>query len=317
VKILLAGATGAVGRPLVPLLVAAGHEVLGLTRRRERVADVETAGARGAVCDVMDRDTLLRVAEEFGPDVVMDQTTDLPQRYDARRMDRFYAGMGPLRSIGSPNLLEAAARTGARPVFQSIAFIYAPGEDGRPRTEDDRVLGEDAPPPWNLALPVITALERRVAGEGGTVLRYGFFYGPGTHLAPGGQIHADVGRRRFPVVGGGRGVFSFIHVEDAAAAAVSVVARPEVRGILNVVDDEPMTLREWLPLYAAAIGAPRPLPVPAWLARPLSGPLPVHMATRVPPVSNARARQALGWEPGRASVRDGFAEAQPSPSSVA
>jgi 2-alkyl-3-oxoalkanoate reductase len=315
-KVLLAGSTGAVGRPLVPRLVAAGHDVLALTRRPDRVAAVEAAGARGAVCDVLDRDALLRLADEFSPDVVMDQTTDLPQRYDARRMDRFYAGMGPLRSIGSPNLLEAAVRTGARPVFQSIAFIYVPDGERRPRSEDDPVLGEDAPLPWNLALPVITALERRVAAEGGVVLRYGFFYGPHTHLAPGGQIHEDVSRRRFPVVGGGHGVFSFIHVEDAAAAAVRVVDTPGARGVLNVVDDDPMPLRDWLPRYAAEIGAPRPLPVPAWLARPLSGPLPVHMATRVPAVSNARARDTLGWAPERPSVRGGFGDGQPSPSSA-
>ncbi|HEX8206928.1 MAG TPA: NAD(P)-dependent oxidoreductase, partial [Solirubrobacteraceae bacterium] len=217
-KVLLAGATGAIGRPLTKRLVEAGHEVVGLTRREDRLAEVEAAGARGVVCDVTERRAVLAIAGEVRPDVVMDQTTALPQRYDPRKMEKFYEQMVPLRLVGSPNLIEAAQAVGAKSAFQSIAFMYAPG-NGRVCTEDDPPYERDAPFPWDLALPAIIALERRVVDIGGLVLRYGMFYGPETHFDTG-QIAEDVGRRRFPVVGKGTGVFSFVHVEDAADATV-------------------------------------------------------------------------------------------------
>ncbi|HEX2084653.1 MAG TPA: NAD(P)-dependent oxidoreductase, partial [Solirubrobacteraceae bacterium] len=261
-KVLLAGATGAIGRPLVRRLVAAGHEVTGLTRRATRAREIERAGARGVVCDVIDRGATLAVADETRPHVVVDQTTALPQRYDARKMWKFYEGMVELRLRGTPNLIEAAQRTGARIAFQSVAFMYAPDGNGRLRTEDDPPYERDAPFPWDLALPAIVALERRVLDLDGLVLRYGMFYGPGTHFDDG-QIAHDVRRRRMPIVGKGTGVFSFIHVEDAAAATVLALERG-LTGILNVVDDRPLPMREWLPEYARAIGAPRPLRVPAW-----------------------------------------------------
>jgi len=307
VKILLAGATGAIGRPLVPLLTEAGHEVVGLTRRPDRIAQIEAAGARGVVCDVStERDKLLDLAHDLQPDVVLDETTDLPQRYDPSDMRAFYAAMGPLRLHGSPNLLDGSLLTGARHVFQSIAFLHQPdGPVDRPRTEDDPVYLTDTPPPWDAALPIIAALERRVVERGGLVLRYGFLYGPGTHLAPGGQLHEDVKARKFPVVGGGRGRFSFCHVEDAASATLAAVERPDARGILQVVDDDPIAVRDWLPAFARELGAKRPLPAPAFLAKRLAGPLPVHYSTTLPGVSNARAKRELDWAPAYPSVRSG------------
>jgi 2-alkyl-3-oxoalkanoate reductase len=305
VKVLLAGATGAIGRPLVRRLVDAGHDVVGLTRRPDRAAALERAGAQGVVCDVCDRAALLRIADEAAPDVVVDETTELPQRYDARTMRGFYDGMAPLRLQGSPNLIDAAQATGARSMFQSVAFLYAPDGTDRLRTEDDPPFGPEAPEPWNLALPAITALERRVTDLGGLVLRYGFFYGPGTHFDAGGQFHHDVGRRRTPIVGGGSGVFSFIHVEDAAAATVRAIETP-VGGILNVVDDEPLAMRDWLAIYAASLGAKPPRRVPRWLAKRLSGPLPVHFATTLQGASNARAGRELGWAPAYPSLREGL-----------
>ncbi|HEX2084834.1 MAG TPA: NAD(P)-dependent oxidoreductase [Solirubrobacteraceae bacterium] len=301
-RVLLAGATGAIGRPLVPRLVAAGHEVVGLTRRASRAREIERAGARGVVCDVIDRAATLALADEVRPDVVMDQTTSLPQRYDARKMWKFYEGMVELRLRGTPNLIEAAQRTGARMVFQSIAFLYAPDGNGRLRTEDDPPYERDAPFPWDLALPAIIALERRVVDIGGLVLRYGMFYGPGTHFDDG-QIAHDVRKRRMPVVGRGTGVFSFIHVDDAAAATVLALERG-VTGILNVVDDRPLPMREWLPEYARAIGAPRPLRLPAWLVRRVA-PLGAYWGTSMPGASNERARRELGWAPERPSLPEG------------
>jgi nucleoside-diphosphate-sugar epimerase len=307
VKVLLAGASGAIGRPLVRRLVAAGHDVVGLTRRPERAREVDAAGGRGVVCDVIDRAATLALADEVRPDVVMDQTTALPQRYDPRKMWKFYEGMVDLRLRGTPNLVEAAQRTEARIAFQSVAFMYAPNGNGRLATEDDPPYEEGAPFPWDLALPAIIALERRVLDLGGLVLRYGMFYGPGTHFAEGGQMHHDVRKRRMPIVGGGHGTFSFVHVEDAAAATVLALERGTT-GILNVVDDEPIAMREWVPAYARAIGASRPLRVPAWPVRRMM-PLATHWATAMPGASNERARTELGWKPERPTVRQGFAAA--------
>ena len=304
-KVLLAGATGAIGRPLTRRLVQAGHEVVGLTRSRDRVAEIERAGARGIACDVVDRRATLAAAEEVRPDVVMDQTTALPQRYDVRHMEKFYEKMVPLRLQGSPNLIEAAQSVDAKIVFQSVAFMYAPG-NGRVCTEDDPPYEHDAPFPWDLALPAIIALERRVVDIGGLVLRYGMFYGPGTHFDTG-QIAEDVRKRRFPIVGKGTGVFSFIHVDDAAAATVVALER-DATGILNVTDDEPIAMRDWLPLFAEAKGAKSPLRVPGWLVKRLGMPLAHHWATSMPGASNARAR-SLGWAPERPTVRQGFTEA--------
>ena len=310
-KVLLAGATGAIGRPLVRRLVDAGHEVVALTRTPGKVAALDEAGARGVVCDVCDRQALFAIARDMQPDVVLDETTDLPQRYDGRTMNGFYDGMAELRLIGTPNLVEAAYEVGARPIFQSIAFAYRP-EPGRPgteqrlRTEDDPIYGFDGPEPWNWAMPLIDALEQRAVGYGGLVLRYGMFYGPHTHFVPGGQFYEEVRRRRMPIPGKGTGVCTFIHVDDAAAATVAAVERPEVTGILNVTDDEPIALHDWVPLYAGAIGAPKPLRVPALVAKAVTGPLPLHFALTLPGTSNARAKQELAWAPAYPSVREGF-----------
>ena len=314
-KVLLAGATGAIGRPLVPRLVAAGHEVVAVTRRRERLDALTAAGADARVCDVKDRAAVLGIARDVRPDVVMDQTTDLPQHYDPRRMDLFYKEMGPLRLLGTPNLMDAALIEDARFVFQSVAFLHQPGGSDRLRTEDDPPFLEDAPPPWDMALPIICALEQRTVERGGTVLRYGMFRGPGTHLAPGGQIHDETRRRRMPLIGNGAGRFSFVHVDDAAQAAVQALEW-DGAGILQVVDDEPIAMRDWLPLLARELGAKPPLRVPAWVARRVGGPLGVHWSTTLPGASNAKAKAELGWAPAHRSVRDGFLT-EPPPRPVA
>ena len=297
-RVLLAGATGAIGRPLVRRLVEAGHEVVGLTRRQEKAKELDAAGAQGVVCDVIDRTAVHAVVGGAQPDVVMDQTTALPQRYSARRMDLFYKDMIPLRLQGTPNLLDAAEAQGARIAFQSVAFLYAPNGSPAPKTEDDDPYLEDAPYPWDAALPPIVALERRVVDLGGVVLRYGTFYGPGTHFDDGNQLAEDIKKRRLPIVGRGEGRLSFIHVEDAAAATVRALEWPG-SGILNIVDDRPMPAHEWVPAAAQALGAKPPRRVPTFLARLATGPLPVHMATTMPGASNAKAKRELGWEPER------------------
>lgn len=301
----MAGATGALGRPLVPLLLAAGHEVVGFTRRADNAAKLDAAGARGIVCDARDLEALRRAVLEARPEAVVDLLTALPQTYDTRRMGRtFYPESTALRSQAAPALLAAAVEAGTqRFLTESLAFLYAPGEGG-PRDEDAPVI--DPPPaPWDEALPPFLAMEKATRDAGGTILRFGFFHGPGTHLAPGGQVEIDVRRRRFPIAGGGGGVWSFIHVDDGAAAVAAALASDR-SGTYNVVDDEPAPLREWLPEYARAIGAPSPLRVPGFIARRFVEPLPYHFSTAMPGASNVRAKHELGWAPRHASWRGTF-----------
>ena len=306
-KILLAGASGAIGRPLVKRLVEAGHDVVGLTRREDRARHIDEQGARGVVCDVIDRAAVLEIAAAAKPDVVMDQTTALPQRYNPRKMDEFYKDMIPLRLRGTPNLFEAAEKQDARLFFQSVAFLYAPNGSTAPKSEGDPPYLEGAPYPWDAALPPIVALEERCVDQGGTVLRYGFFYGPGTHFDDGNQFAEDIGKRRLPIVGAGTGYGNFIHVDDAAAATVKALEW-QGSGILNIVDDTPLPFREWVPTAAKALGGGKPMRVPKLVARIASGPLPVHMATELPAVSNAKAKRELGWEPRYPSLREGLAQ---------
>jgi len=310
VRVFLAGATGVIGRRLLPRLLEAGHDVTAMTRRAERAAALREAGAAPAVCDVFDAEELRAAVERARPEVVVHELTDLPPALDPRKMEEQAAGNDRIRTEGTRNLVAAAAAAGAqRLVAQSIAFAYAPTGKG-PKREDDP-LWDDAPWPWSRSVAALRELDDAVTGtEGidGLVLRYGFFYGPGTAYAPGGFFDREVRRRRFPVVGKGSGVFSFVHVDDAADATVAAVARG-APGIYNVVDDEPAPLREWLPVYADALGAKRPRRVPRLLARLVAGEYTVALATELRGASNERAKAELGWAPRHASWRQGFKEA--------
>jgi nucleoside-diphosphate-sugar epimerase len=308
-RVFLAGAAGAIGRPLVPLLVAAGHEVTGTTRSPERAETIRAAGATPVVVDALDADALGAAIEGAAPEVVVHQLTSLPERYNPRKPS-LYEATNRIRADGTPNLLAAARAAGARRfVCQSVAFAYAPGREPEIKDED-APLALGAPPPFGEGVRVIDEMERAVLqadGLEGVVLRYGWFYGPGTYYGDGGSIAVDVRKRRFPIVGGGAGLFSFVHIDDAAAATVIAVERG-APGAYNVVDDEPGALRDWLPIYAEAIGARRPRRVPVWLARLVAG----KVATAVnvqPGASNAKAKRELGWEPQWRTWRDGFRDA--------
>ena len=308
-RVFVAGATGAIGRPLTRALVAAGHEVTGTTRSEERAAWIRAAGARAAVCDALDAAALARAVVEAAPEVVVHQLTALPHRFRPRNR-RLYDATNRVRSEGTRNLIAAAQQAGARRlVCQSIAFAYRPG--ARPEVKDEQApLFVDAPPPFRESIRVIEAMERAVLGaEGieGVVLRYGWFYGPGTYYAEDGSTAHDVRKRRFPVIGEGAGLFSFVHVDDAASATVAALERG-APGIYNVVDDEPAPLREWLPEYARALGAKPPRRVPVWLARVAAGRIAAY-ADRQPGASNVKARRELGWAPRWESWRAGFHEA--------
>jgi 2-alkyl-3-oxoalkanoate reductase len=309
-KVFVAGASGVIGRPLVRQLVAAGHRVTGTTRSEARAEDVRAAGGEAVVCDVFDAEALTRAVEAAGPDVVVNELTSLPRDYSPRQIDeRFYAATNRVRTEGGGNLLAAATLAGAkRFVTQSIAFLYAPegemvkDESGRPFT--------DAPGPFGGGVQAMTSHEQAVLDAHdleGLVLRYGWFYGAGTYYAADGSIAEQVRRRRFPIMRGSDGLFSFVHAEDAAGATVAACERG-ARGIYNVVDDEPATIAEWLPAYAEALGAKRPWQVPGWAGR-LFGGTAARMTVGLRGATNAKAKRELGWEPKYASWRQGFSEA--------
>jgi nucleoside-diphosphate-sugar epimerase len=308
-RVFVAGATGVIGRRLVPMLVERGHEVTAMTRWPEKAGEIRAMGAAPAIRDVFDAEGLRAEIAGAAPDAIVHELTDLPPNVDPRKAAEQLEGNDRIREEGTRNLVDAALAAGVRRMIaQSIAFVYAFG--GGLKTEDDPLL-DDAPFPWSRAVRSVHALEDAVTkteGLEGIVLRYGFFYGPGSSYAPGGYWAREVGRRRFPIVGKGSGVFSFVHVDDAAAATVAAVeqGRP---GIYNVVDDEPAPLREWLPVYAEALGAKKPLRVPKLLARLAAGRYTTEMATGLSGASNARAKKELGWQPRYPSWRQGFREA--------
>ena len=308
-RVFVAGASGAIGRPLLPRLVAAGHEVTGTTRSEQRAEELRSAGARAVVCDALEGEALHAAVEEAAPEVVVHQLTALPRRFDPRDKE-IYTPTNRVRSEGTRTLLDAARAAGVRRMIcQSIAFAYEPGRQPEVKDED-APLALTAPPPFGDAVRVIDEMERAVVGaEGleGLVLRYGWFYGPGTYYADDGSMAQDVRRRRFPIIGKGTGIFSFVHVDDAASATVAAVERG-APGVYNVVDDDPAPQRDWLPAYAEAIGARKPLRVPVWIARLVVGKI-ASVASVQPGASNAKAKRELGWEPRWPSWRQGFRDA--------
>ncbi len=258
------------------------------------------------VCDVYDAEGLAAVVRAAAPEVVVHQLTALPPAIDPRRIEDHLAANDRIRTEGTRNLVRAAVKAGARRIVtQSIAFAYAP--EGGPVKSEDAALWLDAPWPWRRTVQAVAELERRVTGTGvdGVVLRYGYFYGPGSAYAGDGSAAALVRRRQMPIAGRGTGVFSFVHVDDAVSATVAAVegGRP---GIYNVVDDEPAALRDWLPVYAEALGAPRPRKVFAFLARLAVGRYGLYYMTEQRGAANGGAREEFGWAPRWSTWRTGF-----------
>jgi nucleoside-diphosphate-sugar epimerase len=309
-KVFLAGATGAIGRRLVPMLVQSGHQVTGMTRSEDKLDLLRSAGAHGVVCDVFDAEAVGSVVSEAAPDVVVHELTDLPKDIDPRKMAKQAAGNDQLRVEGTRNLVAAALYAGSRRIVaQSIAFAYAP--TGPLVKDESEPLYDDAPWPWSRSIEALHELERAVTETesiDGLVLRYGFFYGPGTSYASDGYYAAEARKRRLPVVGKGTGMFSFIHVDDAASATVAAVERGSP-GLYNVVDDDPAPMSEWVPRYAEAVGARKPLRVPRMIARFVAGAYTTQLATELRGASNESAKRELGWTPRYSSWREGFREA--------
>lgn len=308
-RVFLAGATGAIGRWLVPQLVEAGHEVAAITRSKEKLGMLSELGAEAVVCDVFDAGRLGAVVAQAEPDAVINQLTDLPQSLNPRKLGEYYAANNRVRREGTMNLLDAARGAGVRRfLVQGAAYWYAP--TGGPVKTEEAPLYLDAPAPIGPAAETIKFVEDAVLsadGLEGVVLRYGFFYGPGTWYAKDGDIGRQVRKRRYPMIGHGGGTYSFIHVDDAASATVAALeaARP---GVYNVVDDEPATAAEWMPVYAEALGAKRPPRVPAFVARLIAGKALVEWSLGLRGASNEKIKGELGWRPQYESWRRGFFE---------
>jgi nucleoside-diphosphate-sugar epimerase len=307
-KVFVAGASGAIGRPLVRQLVEAGHEVTGTTRSEQKAGSIREAGATAVVCDVFDAPALEAAVRAAAPEVVINQLTNLPHKNEPRKAS-FFEATNRVRNEGGGNLLAAARAVGARRFLtQSICFLYAPEGDWI-KDEDARPFA-DAPGHFRGAIEVMTAHEQEaLAAEGieALALRYGQFYGPGTYYAPDGHLGREIRKRRLPVVGAGTGTFSFIALDDAASAAVAALDRGNP-GIYNVCDDEPAPLHEWVPVYAEALGAKPPRRVPLWLAKLVAGRAMAEQAVALRGASNAKFKSMVGWEPRHATWRQGFHE---------
>ena len=308
-RVFFAGASGVIGPVLTPRLLAAGHEVVALTRTPSKAEAIAAAGAEPVVCDVLDAASLRDAVAAARPEAVIHHLTDLPQRMTPAEMKAGLEATARVRTEGTANLIDAAREGGAkRIVAQSVAFAYAPKATGLYNESDP--LHVDAPSPGDETAGAVAELERQVTnadGIEGLVLRFGFWYGPGTAYASDGHFADEIRKRRLPIVGDGSAVWSFVHVDDVAAATVAALERGGT-GVYNVTDDDPAPAREWIPAYAEALGARRPRRVPTLLVRMVAGRYAAHLATEMRGATNEKAKRELGFDPRWPSWRRGFVE---------
>ncbi len=307
-KVFVAGASGVMGQQLVPRLVGAGHEVTGMTRSESKRAGLYELGAGAVVADALDPDQVAAAVAAAEPEVIAHELTAIAG-LDTRHFDADFALTNRLRTEGTDHLLAAGRAVGVRRfVAQSYTSWPYARTGGLVKSEHDPL---DPSPAREMreSLAAIRHLEAAVTEADwteGIVLRYGAFYGPGTSMSPGGEQFEMVRKRKFPVVGNGAGVWSFIHIADAAEATVAAIEHGH-RGIYNVVDDDPAAVADWLPALAEQLGAPKPWRVPRFLGRLLAGEAGAVMMTEVRGASNAKAKRELGWAPRHPSWRQGFA----------
>ena len=310
-KIFLAGATGALGRQLLPRLVERGHEVTGMTRSESKQPLVRELGGRPVVVDALDPRSVTEAVVRNEPEVIVHQLTAIPQAPDMRHFARDFAQTNRLRTEGTDHLLTAGRAAGVR---RFVAQSYAPAifaRVGGPVKVEDDPLDDSPPDQMRATVDAVRHLESAVTGATwteGVVLRYGAFYGPGTNfsLGPEDAMVEAIRKRQLPLVGRAGGVWSFIHIEDAAEATINAI-EGRGRGIYNVVDDEPAAVADWLPVAAKAVEAPAPRRVPRWLGRLFAGEAATVMMTEARGASNAKAKRELAWTPRHASWREGFA----------
>jgi len=314
-RIFIAGAAGAIGRRLTPMLVERGHEVVGTTRSSDRAALIRAMGADAVVMDGLDAASVRRAVWSARPEVVVHQMTALPDAPDLRRFDETFSTTNRLRTEGTDHLLAASRAAGVECVVAQSFAGHPYARVGSWIKSENDPLDLDPPAQLRRTIEAIAYLEDRVLetpGIEGIALRYGGFYGPGTSIEPGSSIVEALMRRRFPIVGPGTGVWSFVHIDDAAEATVASLERGRP-GIYNVVDDEPAAVSDWLPVLAEAVGAPPPRRVPIWIGRIAAGSLAVTMMTEIRGASNAKAKRELDWRPVHPTWREGFREIFTSP----
>lgn len=302
-RVFVAGASGAIGTRLVPQLIDHGHEVIGTVRSPGNAERVRALGAEAIVLDLLDARAVLKAVLETKPEAIIHQATALADARFSRNLDRTFAQTNRLRTEGTDALLAAAHEAGVRRfVAQSFAPYRYAREGGPVKTENDPL---DPTPPAVMrdTYAAMHHLDQAVTDAGGTALRYGGFYG-----ASNDGLLEPVRNRQFPIVGDGGGVFSFIHLDDAAAATVLALEH-DGAGIYNIVDDEPAPVREWLPVLANVLGAKPPRHFPRWLARLVAGEGGVIMGTESRGASNAKAKRELGWTLRYPSWRQGFVAA--------
>jgi 2-alkyl-3-oxoalkanoate reductase len=305
-RIFVAGASGAIGKQLVPLLVGAGHDVIGTATSPRKADALRALGAEPVVLDLLDAEGVGRAVSEAAPEVVVHEATALAALGgNLRKFDESFAQTNRLRTEGTDNLLAAARAVEARTfVAQSYAgWPYA--REGAAVKDEDAALDPSPASNARETLAAIRQLEEHVTAANGIVLRYGGFYGPGTSLAADGEMVVAIRKRMFPVVGSGAGMASFIHIEDAARATLAAIERGRP-GIYNIVDDDPAPVSEWLPYLADVVGAKPPRHVPLWLGKLMAGQQLATMMTEGRGASNAKAKRELGWPLLHPSWREGF-----------
>lgn len=304
-RVLVAGATGVIGRQILPLLSAVGHDVIALSRPGDRALALQRSGVQVAAADALDPTALSRAMRDTAPDAVVNMLTAIPGTINPRKMARDFAATNRLRTEGTRNLVHAAQEVGVgRIISQGLAYAYQPGAG--PAAEDTP-LWQHPPKQFAPVLDALIELERLTTEADGLVLRFGHLYGPGSIFAADGSLVRQVKAGKMPIVGEGAAVFSFTHAHDAATAVAAALDK-KTDGFLNVVDDTPAPLHEWLPALAKTLGAPAPKQVPAALARLAVGSWGVAYMNELRGADNTRARLQLDWRPRYASYVDGFAE---------
>jgi nucleoside-diphosphate-sugar epimerase len=307
-KIFLAGGTGAVGRRLIPLLARRGHQVAATTRSVDKGKILQQLGAEPVFLDGLKRDAVRAAVTSFRPDVIVHQMTALASMRSLKNFDQEFALTNRLRTEGTAYLIEAARSAGARKlIVQSYAGWPSIREGSPIKTEEDS-LDPNPPQRMRKTLDAIRLLESTVtaaSGLTGVVLRYGSFYGPGTSIAPDGEIGLAVRKGKFPIIGDGGGIWSFIHMDDVANAT-RLAIEGSISGIYNIVDNEPAELNVWLPFLAKALGGKQPSRLPAWIGRIVLGDAGISMMTKIRGASNVKAKQVLNWRPLYPSWREGF-----------
>jgi 2-alkyl-3-oxoalkanoate reductase len=310
-RVFVAGATGAVGKRLVPALVAAGHDVVGTTRSADRTDQIRAAGAEPVVVDVLDAGAVHTAVADAQPEVVVHQATSLASMgTNLRKFDTYFAQTNRLWREGTDHLLAAACDAGARRLVVQSYTGWPNARVGGPVKNEDDPLDPDPPKACRQTLAAHRYVGQTVpAAERieGVVLRYGAFYGPGTTLSIDGIHVAAIRKRQFPIIGAGSGVWSFVHIDDVAGATVAAVGSG-ARGVYNIVDDEPAPVAEWLPYLADVLGAKPPHRLPVWLGRLIGGDFAVSIMNEIRGSSNAKAKRELGWQPIHPSWSEGFKE---------